>query len=148
MSEDRKEATPMTKRDIMIRAHEIARTLDGDYTARMAMALRRAWLEARLIQAGGRRWTKGEFNRIYFNNLAELYGLQLDYYNSGNISAAQLDGEHISNSSARQILASLSSARVWYDCNSGRFETKGLTEQAHERIMAALGAVAQMEVAA
>src|SRR5690606_21086370 len=77
MSEDRTgEATPMTKQDIMIRAHEIARTLDGNYMARMALALRQAWLEARLIQAGGRRWTKAGHNRIYFNNLAELYGLR------------------------------------------------------------------------
>src|SRR5690606_19782212 len=83
MSEGRTgEATPMTKRDIMIRAHEIARTLEGDYMARMSMALRQAWLEARLIQAGGRRWEKGGHNRIYFNNLAELYGLRYDTYNT------------------------------------------------------------------
>lgn len=138
----------MTRRDIMARAHEIARTLKGDYMARMALALRQAWLEARLIQAGGRRWTKGEFNRIYFNNLAELYGLRYGTYNTGNISWAELDGEHISNSSARQILAMLASAKVWYDCNTGRLETKGLSERAHERIMAALGAVAKLEVAA
>jgi hypothetical protein len=36
----------MTKREIMIRAHEIARTLEGDYIARMALALRMAWEEA------------------------------------------------------------------------------------------------------
>lgn len=138
----------MTRRDIMIRAHEIARTLDGDYTARLALALRQAWLEARLIQAGGRRWTKGEFNRIYFNNLAELYGLRYDTYRTGNICWAELDGERISNNSARQILFTLNSAKVWYDCNTGRFEAKGLTEKAHERIMAALGTVAKLEVAA
>lgn len=137
----------MTKSDIMVRAHEIARTLDGDYTARMALALRQAWLEARLIQAGGRRWTKAGHNRIYLNNLAELYGLRYGTYNTGKICWAELDGERISNSSARQILSALSSARVWYDCNTGRVEAKGLTEKAHERIMAALGAVI-VEVAA
>jgi len=138
----------MTRRDIMVRAHEIARTLEGDYMARMALALRQAWLEARLIQAGGRRWTKGEFNRIYFNNLAEFYGLRYGTYNTGNISWAELDGERISNNSARQILFTLNSAKVWYDCNTGRFEAKGLTEKAHARIMAALGTVAKLEVAA
>src|SRR5690606_16620031 len=131
-----------------IPAHEIARTLDGDYTARMALALRRAWLEARLIQAGGRRWMKGEFNRIYFNNLAALCGLRYDTYLTGNIAWAELDGERISNSSARQILSGLSSAKVWYDCTTGIFEAKGLTEKAYTRIMAALGAVAKTEVAA
>ena len=138
----------MTRRDIMVRAHEIARTLAGDYMARMALALRQAWLEARLIQAGGRRWTKGEFNRIYFNNLDELYGLRYDTYNTGNICWATVDGKRISNNFARQILAMLASAKVWYDCNTGRFEAKGLTERAHERIMAALGTVAKLEVAA
>ena len=128
----------MTRRDIMIRAHEIARTLDGDYTARLALALRQAWLEARLIQAGGRRWTKAGHNRIYLNNLAELYGLRYGTYNTGNISWAELDGERISNNSARRILFTLNSAKVWYDCNTGRFESKGLDEKTAARILSAL----------
>lgn len=37
----------MTKREIMVRAHEIAKTLEGDYIARMSEALRMAWEEAR-----------------------------------------------------------------------------------------------------
>ena len=37
----------MTKREIMIRAHEIARTMEGDYIARMSLALRMVWEEAR-----------------------------------------------------------------------------------------------------
>lgn len=37
----------MTKRQIMVRAHELARTMVGDYTARMILALRQAWKEAR-----------------------------------------------------------------------------------------------------
>ena len=32
---------------IMLRAHEIAKTLEGDYAARMSLALRQAWAEAR-----------------------------------------------------------------------------------------------------
>lgn len=135
-------------REIMIRAHELAATMTGDYSARMALALRQAWFEHRLVAAGGSRWEKAGHNRIYFNNLAELYGLELSFYNTGNISSATLDGERISNNSARLILSSLNSAKVWYDCNTGRFETQGLSERAHERIMAALGAVAKMEVAA
>jgi len=35
------------KAQIMKRAHEIARTLEGDYAARMSLALRQAWAEAR-----------------------------------------------------------------------------------------------------
>lgn len=35
------------KKTIMVRAHEIAKNLDGDYVARMSLALRQAWVEAR-----------------------------------------------------------------------------------------------------
>jgi hypothetical protein len=35
------------KRNLMKRAHEIARSLKGDYRARMSMALRQAWKEER-----------------------------------------------------------------------------------------------------
>lgn len=37
----------MTKAQIMKRAHEIARTLEGAYIARMSIALRQAWAESR-----------------------------------------------------------------------------------------------------
>ena len=33
------------KRNLMTRAHELARALEGDYRARMSMALRQAWKE-------------------------------------------------------------------------------------------------------
>lgn len=39
----------MTKAQIMQRAHEIARTLEGDYSARMSIALRQAWTEAKIF---------------------------------------------------------------------------------------------------
>lgn len=37
----------MTMRQIMVRAHELARTMIGDYSARLALALRQVWQEAR-----------------------------------------------------------------------------------------------------
>lgn len=37
----------MTMRQIMARAHELARTMVGDYGARLVLALRQAWREAR-----------------------------------------------------------------------------------------------------
>ena len=128
----------MTRREIMVRAHEVARTMEGDYSARMVLALRQAWMEARLLKAGGRLWEKAGMRRLYFNNLAELYGLTLEFYNTGNISAAWLDGERISNNSARQIVSMLYTGKLWYDLTSGRFESKGLSERAVERITKAL----------
>ena len=38
--------------------------------------------------------------RYYFNAWKEAIGLSLDFYKSGNICAASLRGEHISNSRA------------------------------------------------
>ena len=129
----------MTKAAVMTRAHEIARALTGDYRARMSYGLRQAWLEHRLLQMGGRRWQKAGHDRIYLNNLADLYGLRVTRYGTGNISSATLDGEHISNNSARKILIGLMDAKVWYDCKLGQFEAKGLSETARRRIMRALG---------
>lgn len=37
----------MTKKEIMVRAHELARQMVGDYQARLALGLRQAWREAR-----------------------------------------------------------------------------------------------------
>ncbi|WP_142415390.1 hypothetical protein [Hathewaya massiliensis] len=34
-------------REIMTRAHQIAKTLEGDYSARLSMALKLAWVEAK-----------------------------------------------------------------------------------------------------
>src|SRR5690606_15589713 len=80
-------------RDIMIRAHEIARTMEGDYAARMSFALRQAWREAKvaneaLYELNDRgnivvrmedrgvtvvlrpnRWTRGNHDRLYMNEV-------------------------------------------------------------------------------
>ena len=73
--------------------------------------------------------------------LAELY-VELEYYKTANICTARLDGERISNNSARQIVSMLYNGKLWYDLTSGRFESKGLSERAVERITKALGRVA------
>lgn len=38
------------KRNVMKRAHEIARNLEGDYRARMSLALRQAWKEEKRMK--------------------------------------------------------------------------------------------------
>jgi len=37
-----------TRKEIMVRAHEIARTLEGSYSARMSYSLKKSWEEARM----------------------------------------------------------------------------------------------------
>ena len=55
------------KRSLMKRAHEIARSLEGDYIARMSLALRQAWKEVKEMKrnmiikvnhhpSGGKEW--------------------------------------------------------------------------------------------
>jgi len=74
-----------------------------------------------LVKIGGREWKKDNFHRVYFNNLAELYGLRTSHYKSGNISAATLRGEKISNSLAGEIATALAESKVWYDVADGKF---------------------------
>ena len=83
--------------------------------------------KTKLIKLGS-EWQKGEHHRIYFNNLCELFGLSYSVYKSGNISAATLDGERISNSRAKEIKFALAGAKVWYDLNSGEFCWKGISD--------------------
>lgn len=57
------------KRNIMKRAHELARTIEGDYRARMSLALRQAWKEEK------------EGNKVENTRLQEIikkYGLWID----------------------------------------------------------------------
>ena len=55
------------KRNVMKRAHQIAKTLEGDYRARMSLALRQAWKEVKEMErnmvikinhqpSGGKEW--------------------------------------------------------------------------------------------
>ena len=37
------------KRNVMMRAHQIAKNLEGDYRARMSLALRQAWKEEKEV---------------------------------------------------------------------------------------------------
>src|SRR5690606_40070996 len=54
-----------------------------------------------LVAIGGNRWTKGNYDRVYFNGWAKFIGLEIERYKSGNIYSASLNGEPISNSEAR-----------------------------------------------
>lgn len=129
----------MTRRDIMVRAHELARGMQGDYVVRMSFALRQAWLEAKLAERGN-RWEKYGKRRIYFNGLATLYGLEADYYNSGNVKYATLDGERVSNSYARDVLYRLGYAKLWYDIDVQDWGTQSLDQEIMDKLISRLTA--------
>lgn len=91
-----------------------------------------------LIQAGGKEWQSNGYHRVYFNNLAELYGLECSYYKTGNISSATLNGESISNSQARKLSSGLAFGKVWFDLKDGEFHTKDLGPQTSEKLIGAI----------
>ena len=131
-------------REIMVRAHQLAATMEGDYLARMALALRQAWAEARnagksledrLIEVGGKLWEGYGKRRIYFNRLHEWYGLTYETYNTGNISAAFVDGQRVSNNEGRGILYTLQYGKLWYDIDEGTFASRDIPERMASKII-------------
>lgn len=100
------------------------------------MSEQKTYTAEQLVNAGGRLWKIAEKNmcRVYFNSLADRIGLSVSYYKTGNVSSASLNGNGISNCSARKILSTLESGKIWYDLNTNRFETKNLDEYAEKII--------------
>ena len=96
--------------------------------ARMVGAMRRI----------GNKWEKDGLCRIYFNDLHSLYGLRLDYYKSGNIAGAWLNGEHISNNRADKLVERLRRGKFWWDYDDREFHSQGLEDDDRERIIAGL----------
>ena len=66
-----------------------------------------------LEKRGFNRWTKGNMDRLYFD-VKKSY-LDVDYYKSGNISSAYLEGERISNAEAYRLM----SVKCFIDLKNG-----------------------------
>ena len=79
-------------------------------------------------QFGGNLWENYGKCRVYFNgaDIAARQGLDWGTYNTGNISSATLDGEKISNSEAKRILAGFGLHKIWFDFADGQFHTRGV----------------------
>lgn len=135
----------MINRSVLFRrAHILAKQILGacsDYHAALSAALKQIWAviktetkaaieEALKVLPGtavksaealqdlkqyGKIWIGGSHKRLYLN--AKALGLKCDYYHSGNISRAWVNGEDISNCEARRILG----AGAYIDLVSGEF---------------------------
>lgn len=68
---------------------------------------------AKLMAAGGTRWSKYGKDRIYFD--ATTLGLEVERYGTGSVRSAEWQGESISNADARRLLNS----KVYVDCADG-----------------------------
>jgi hypothetical protein len=70
-----------------------------------------------MVAIGGNRWQRNGMDRVYFNNWAELAGIETTRYNTGNISTASYQGYGVSNSQAYKLLGSID--KVWFDAETG-----------------------------
>lgn len=72
-----------------------------------------------------RTWTSSRgMVRTYVNEWAELIGLDVAFYKSGNVSSAALNGKGISNAEANRIQC----AKVWID-EAGAIHVDGLASR-------------------
>lgn len=71
---------------------------------------------------GGRRWQKNGLDRVYLNQFATVPGLELDYYKSGNISGASLDGDLISNAEGGRLATAVD--KVYFNATDGKVYIK------------------------
>lgn len=74
-----------------------------------------------LIDMGAKRWTKGDHDRLYIT--AEILGLEYESYSTGNVRYAEFKGEQISNSLAREMLAS----KCYIDLTTGEIVCRNYT---------------------
>lgn len=91
---------------------------------RIALGKRALTVET-MTAIGGRRWTKAGHDRVYINDIAEYLGLDVDYYNTGNVSGATLDGHPIANGRAGGILGCID--KVYFDAADGKLHARFAT---------------------
>lgn len=76
-----------------------------------------------LTARGAKRWTKGNFDRLYVS--AEALGLECTYYKTGSISSAKFNGHEISNSRAAQY----KSYKSYIDVATGEAHTNATYDE-------------------
>lgn len=90
---------------------------------RLARKAKQAILTPEALTAiGGSRWQRSGMDRVYFNNWAAFAGLELSYYDTGNISGATWQGELVSNSQGYKLATSID--KLWFDVTDGRFHAR------------------------
>ena len=59
--------------------------------------------EAQALAIGAKPWTYAKGTRYYINLTPEMVGLEIEFYGTGNVRSAKLDGEVVTNGSAAHI---------------------------------------------
>ena len=98
-----------------------------------------------LVSLGGKYWEKGNFKRVYFNFevLLKVLGIEVDYYNTGNICSIYVGDEKWSNCQGKKLLDALRTSKVFYDLVTGEWKCdfkyatrayRGYVEDAAEKL--------------
>lgn len=87
-----------------------------------------------LIDLGGNRWTKGDYDRVYFNTetILKLQGIEWSCFKTGNVSW----NNYGSNNAFNKLWARVSSQKHFYDIKTGKWygsEIKTIIEAVKER---------------
>lgn len=98
--------------------------------------LHEAWTVAKMTLIGN-LWEKYGKRRVYFDRdmVMDLCGVKVDYYKSGNVRHAELDGVQLSNTDGHRWLSSCDG--IFYDLVTGKFGVKygsSYTDSAIEKI--------------
>ncbi|OEY66787.1 hypothetical protein [Marinobacter sp. X15-166B] len=125
----------MNKSKLFKNAHKVAKAtvaIVGDYMIAFSLALKAAYselknnMQQKLESLGLSVWG-ADFGkaRIYVNieSLAAVFGLDIDFYGTGNISIAHLNGKKISNSAARRLIED----KIYFDIARNEFVGTELT---------------------
>lgn len=72
----------------------------------------------------GKRWTKNDMDRIYFDAkfVLEIMGYTWNNYKTGNISSAYFKGEKISNSKMYKVINDISYHKYFYDLKTNTWK--------------------------
>ena len=81
----------------------------------------------KLIKLGGKRWTKGNFDRIYFNNLEKIIKLEHKAHTT-------LNGELIGQVRGEEISFTCLRGKFWYDLQKDKFMGRNLHCKADDDI--------------
>lgn len=130
----RKGERAMTKSELFKAAHKAAReyrNFFSCYAMAFSFALKEIYamtkengktVTEKLEALGIDAWGCGDMKRYYINSdkLEAVFGLEIGYYKSGNISSARLNGEGISNSKAAKLIGQ----KIYFDAVSGEWMQK------------------------
>lgn len=88
----------------------------------------------KLLEMGGKRWTKGAMDRVYFS--CNFLDCEFEYYKTGNVKRAYHKGERMSNADGGRCKA----AKSYIDVKTGEATSTMtyLQESLQERLQQAL----------